>query len=634
MMVGLTAVPHCDYFVLKGFTLLVYWKYCLATCKLSMPTLASFSLLIMLNVLSFNALSNTQATQHVNASLAHIVINDEVSQYNFANHTYYFEDTSGTMSFEEFLTQTNLPIMPKDNISLGYIKSVMWLKFTVDNQSSNRTPWYLMFDYPLLDELTIYHRTGSDNWQSFQMGDNFLFEQRPMLHRTFVTRIDPAIDVPQEYVVKIKTTSSMQIRPSILSSETFLAKELRNEMFFGISYGIMILMALYNLFLYLAVKDTSYLMYVFSVLSGSIFIMALNGHAYQYLWPMSPQLANTTLPLMTAVWMVFTALFTQMFLETKRYAPRLHMAMTAQVSFAILTVFVCLFGSYQFAIKVSTALALFNGILILSISIVCWRQGNRFARYFVGAWTVYAMGTGMLVISRFGILPDNFVTHNSAALGLLVEIIMLSLALSDKYRLLSQELEQHAQNLEEKVIRRTKELELSNQQLTTLSRSDGLTGLANRRYLDTYLENEWAKALLIKEPISILVADIDQFKSINDHFGHQYGDNCIIEVGKILKEVIHRKSDLPARFGGDEFVVILPNTNNENATALAAQVSSKVENCKLAQAPNADHAFVTLSIGCATLIPDEKKSVKSLFSLADKNLYKAKEQGRNAVVGS
>lgn len=181
---------------------------------------------------------------------------------------------------------------------------------------------------------------------------------------------------------------------------------------------------------------------------------------------------------------------------------------------------------------------------------------------------------------------------------------------------------------------RTQELEQSNQQLIELSRSDSLTGLANRRHLDLQLKYEWELAFRQQTPLSILVADIDQFKNINDHFGHQYGDDYILEVAEILTQQTSRSNDLPARFGGDEFVIILPNTLSEGALSLAEDICVRLEKRKIAQAPNALYEVVTLSIGCATLTPNKTNDIKRLFSLADKNLYQAKKMGRNGVSSS
>ncbi len=566
-----------------------------------------------------------------------LLLNDNQSNYFFSDKLTFLEDKTNNLSISDFQNNeitSKFKILSKDNLSLGYSKSTIWLKFKVEN-NSNKNDWLLIFDYPLLDEIEIFSKSINDNsnqWQILLMGDNLKFSERPFNYRTFVTPLNLSREQLTQFYVRIRTSSSMQIRPSIISTQGFLNQELNKEVFYGLIYGIMLMMAIYNLFLFLAVRDISYLAYIFSVVSGGIFIMSLNGHAYQYLWPELPKLANTAIPLFTSLWMTSTALFTQLFLETKKYAPRLHIAINFLIGFAIFSVCFSLFGDYQVAIKIATGLALLNGLLILTTSIVCWHGGNRFARFFVGAWLVYGCGTGMLVISRFGLLSDNFITHNSASLGLLVEIIMLSLALSDKYRVLTQELEQQTYELEDKVALRTQELEASNKKLKKLSRYDSLTSLPNRRYFDMQLEQEWLRSMREKQPLSILVCDVDQFKNINDHFGHQYGDECLQGVAKAITDGLHRPADMPARFGGDEFVVILPETIALGAELLAIDICQKVQELALKQAPDALHDVVTLSIGCATLIPSNNNDIKELFALADEYLFKAKKQGRNCVV--
>lgn len=569
-----------------------------------------------------------------------IVLTNEQVNYSFAGKVAFFEDKSGTLvlaDIQEKFSQNAFKLIKEDNLSLGYIKSTIWLKFTVQNLSSNSDDWLLLFDYPLLDEIEVYEkngRVGSNTWDKVLMGDSFLFKQRPLDYRLFATPLKLENVVQREFYVRVSSASSMQLRLSIVASGTFFVEELGNEMFYGLIYGIMLLMAIYNLFLYLAVRDKSYLAYVFSVLSGCVFVMALNGHAYQYLWPEMPTLANTAIPLFTSLWMTSTGVFTQIFLETRKFAPRLYYAINVMIIFALFSVLFSLLGEYQTAIKMATGLALLNGILLLSTSIVCWRSGNRSARFFVAAWIIFGMGMGMLVISRFGIIPDNFVTHNSASLGLLVEIIMLSLALSDKYRVLQEELEQHTVELEHKVAQRTQELEISNLKLRDLSRNDSLTGLPNRRYFDQQLEQEWDRAQRESKELSILVCDIDEFKKINDHFGHQYGDDCLKAFANVLRSSASRTTDLPARYGGDEFVIILPGTGAAGAEQLGKYICEKVQQLALKQAPEAAHAIVTVTIGSATLVPGPENNIKQFFSLADKNLFKAKKSGRNAVLSA
>lgn len=599
--------------------------------------LAWFCLMSVL-IVSVSPKSHAQSSLNFSES-SNLLLTDKQSHYLFSHKLTFLEDKTHALKISDFQNSDvteKFKILTKDNLSLGYSKSVFWLKFIVENKSE-QDGWLLLFDYPLLDEIEVFSKpiiANNTPWQSILMGDNLKFSERPFNYRTFVAPLTLSVVQPTQFYVRISTSSSMQIRPSIISTRGFLAQELNKEVFYGLVYGIMLMMAIYNLFLYLAVRDVSYLVYIFSVVSGGIFIMALNGHAYQYLWPETPKLANTAIPLFTSLWMTSTALFTQLFLETKKYAPRLHRAIHFLIVFALFSVFFSLFGDYQVAIKIATGLALLNGVLILTTSIICWRGGNRFARFFVGAWLVYGCGTGMLVISRFGLLADNFITHNSASLGLLVEIIMLSLALSDKYRVLTEELEKHTYELEGKVALRTQELEESNKKLKKLSRYDSLTSIPNRRYFDIKLEQEWQRSMRESQPLSILVCDIDQFKNINDHYGHQYGDECLQGVAKAILASLHRPADMPARFGGDEFVVILPETTSLGAELLGINICQKVQELALKQAPDAMHYVVTLSIGCATLVPSVDNEIKDLFALADEHLFKAKKQGRNCVCGS
>jgi diguanylate cyclase (GGDEF)-like protein len=130
----------------------------------------------------------------------------------------------------------------------------------------------------------------------------------------------------------------------------------------------------------------------------------------------------------------------------------------------------------------------------------------------------------------------------------------------------------------------------------------------------------------------LLICDVDEFKSINDHFGHQYGDDCLKAVAEAILDALHRPADMPARYGGDEFVVILPETNALGAELLGIKICEHINELALIQAPDAKHDHVSLSIGCSTLIPTTDNSIEQLFSLADKNLFKAKEKGRNCVV--
>jgi diguanylate cyclase (GGDEF)-like protein len=193
-------------------------------------------------------------------------------------------------------------------------------------------------------------------------------------------------------------------------------------------------------------------------------------------------------------------------------------------------------------------------------------------------------------------------------------------------RILSHSLSDMANNLQSI----TQDLEQANAQLLNLSHTDGLTGIANRRYFDEVLAREWDRAKRSQRPISLIMLDVDWFKLFNDHYGHQAGDDCLKAIAQVLKTYVQRANELPARYGGEEFVVILAETDIKQAAAVAESLRAKVEALAIAH-QHSPLARVTISLGVACVIPDMDTDAVALIKRADDALYKAKEKGRNQV---
>tara|TARA_R100001143_G_scaffold63562_1_gene71937 strand:+ start:17203 stop:19110 length:1908 start_codon:yes stop_codon:yes gene_type:complete len=178
---------------------------------------------------------------------------------------------------------------------------------------------------------------------------------------------------------------------------------------------------------------------------------------------------------------------------------------------------------------------------------------------------------------------------------------------------------------------KARELEQVNNRLETLSLSDGLTGLANRRRFDEVLAAEWARSTRTTQPMSVLMLDVDFFKPYNDHYGHQQGDDCLRRIAGVLKTRIHRVTDLAARYGGEEFSIILSSCTEENAARIAEQMRMEVESLQIPHS-HTEAGIVTISIGVATQVPQAGVAAAELLRHADIALYNAKHQGRNKVV--
>jgi diguanylate cyclase (GGDEF)-like protein/PAS domain S-box-containing protein len=167
--------------------------------------------------------------------------------------------------------------------------------------------------------------------------------------------------------------------------------------------------------------------------------------------------------------------------------------------------------------------------------------------------------------------------------------------------------------------------------LQQLSSIDGLTSIANRRYFDENLEREWRRAIRKKTELSLIMIDIDYFKSFNDTYGHLSGDECIKTVAQVLNSSVNRPGDLAARFGGEEFIVLLPDTEPEGAMKVARTIRATVEALQVVHEGSTINNYVTVSLGVATTSPEPEQTPKELVFAADRALYQAKENGRNRI---
>lgn len=185
---------------------------------------------------------------------------------------------------------------------------------------------------------------------------------------------------------------------------------------------------------------------------------------------------------------------------------------------------------------------------------------------------------------------------------------------------------------EQKLLEVTMQLETAVGKLNILSSQDGLTGISNRRHFDESLLDEWARGLRSAKPLSLILVDIDCFKAYNDTYGHQAGDECLKTVAQTLQGILKRPGDKVCRYGGEEFAAILPETPSKGALFIAEKMRAKIEALNIKHEKSKARPIVTISIGVATLLPTQSYNPPELIALADKALYKAKNEGRNRVV--
>ena len=230
-----------------------------------------------------------------------------------------------------------------------------------------------------------------------------------------------------------------------------------------------------------------------------------------------------------------------------------------------------------------------------------------------------ALGLGLAFMVYFVSLFQE--DHNLMALNILNGIILTLFA----YIVILLNYIRSVRNFKDRIL-----IERQAAELEALSLSDELTGLANRRRMDMKLEEEWTRGCRNGQPLSLVMMDIDDFKLFNDTYGHAAGDDCLNMVAKAIDKCLNRGGDMAARFGGEEFLVILPDTEAEGAVSTGQNILQAVWNLEIPHAQS-EHGRVTVSIGMATMICNSSREARNLLEEADKALYQAKAKGRNQI---
>jgi diguanylate cyclase (GGDEF)-like protein len=190
-------------------------------------------------------------------------------------------------------------------------------------------------------------------------------------------------------------------------------------------------------------------------------------------------------------------------------------------------------------------------------------------------------------------------------------------------------LARHSSVIEQTVVEKTAELNETKTELARITLNDNLTGLANRRRFDAYLKQEWARAMREKQPLSLIMIEIDYFKQFIDHYGYQSGDSCLKLVASTVESTAKRATDLVARYDDEVFIIILANVEATEASTLAELCRESIEKTEISHISSNVSEHITISVGCSTLVPEANSKPFSLVNRVDEALYKAKSSGRN-----
>lgn len=550
----------------------------------------------------------------------------------------FVEDPSNSMDLAAVRQRNDWKQQGEGAFNQGYSDSAWWLRFSLTNDADTGIERLLSLEYPVLGDVQVHVLSSRDDREFYQLGHNYPYRQRPVDHRFFVVPLEWQEGETLTVYIRVRSQTSIQVPATLWEPDTFHSHDMTANILQGIYFGAFLVIAVYNLLLYFALGERNYLYYVGFVMSMALLMASLTGYGFRHLWPGATVWNDRAILVFISGILGFAGLFIRRFLELNTISIVLDRLAMAVVGISVICVVLAFHLSYFTLIALLIPLVVFGCIFAFLGGIYAWAKGQATAKYYVIAWTFVLAGGAILALSKGGVLPSNFFTDHAAQLGSMIEVVLLSFALAQRinverqlrYQAQSETLETTRRlnrELEERVQERTQELENLNEKLNELSVTDELTGLRNRRFLDQQLEQEVGRAWRSGHPLSVAMLDIDHFKSVNDTYGHQVGDECLRMVGEILHEALRSPSDTGARYGGEEFVMILPDADRNDALAVVERVRGRIRASRVEY--DGVVLELTVSAGVTGHRVDESVTPDQLLVEADEALYYAKESGRD-----
>ena len=348
-----------------------------------------------------------------------------------------FEDIGGQATLADIRARDDL-FKPhnKDTLNAGYSHSAFWLKVDLSYQPLNpqiHRTWLLELAYPPMDNIDLYLADASGNYRlAERTGDALPFDTRQIKENNYLFELNFSPGQSQTVYLRVASQGSVQAPLTLWSAQAYLEEQPVRIYILGLIYGVLLGMLVYNLFIYLSVRDTSYLYYIFYIASFGLYQLSVNGAAVQYFWPNNPWWANASTPFLIGSAALFGCQFARTFLHTATHSRWLDRALMLLMAVGVLVMVLALTTSYAVSLRLATGLALAFIVTIFTAGVVAWARGLRVARYFVIAWSAFLLGGLVNTLMVLGYLPNVFLTMYASQIGSAIEVGLLSLALADR----------------------------------------------------------------------------------------------------------------------------------------------------------------------------------------------------------
>jgi diguanylate cyclase (GGDEF)-like protein len=582
------------------------------------------------------------------ASPARLDISTLLNEQALAPALQTLEDPKGSLTLDAVQTSTAWQSLQGNALNFGFSRSTWWVRISLHNPTPDDQLRLLDLNSALIDRVDVTLIRGTHTLTTLRTGDRLPFASRLVPVRSLVMPVNLAPGETVTLYLRFQAHDGLHeiSVPTLWQPPAFAAHTQTESLTFGLYYGLLITVLLYNLFLFVSTRDPGFGYYVAYIAAFFVWAFIFRGLACQYWWPDSPNFNNQILPVAANLAYITMGIFVMHYLQTWQ-APthRLHRLACWSLLGIALGSLPALFNAYALTFAISSVFGLVLIACLVGAGVKLLKAGSRPARYFALAFSSLAVGVVLYYLRVLGVVPANTLTDNFMQIGSAAEALLLAFGLADHMNTLkAQKLQAeqealHAQTaltteLESLVSSRTTALELANSQLAALSMTDELTGVFNRRQFNKDLAMALSLHARHHTPMALCLLDVDHFKRYNDHYGHPAGDHVLQDMARALIAQLHRINDKLYRVGGEEFAILLDTTEPaEHTLAFVDQLVHTVDQLGLTHV-DAPLGRVSISLGLVILTARHHPTPDphALYAMADEMLYEAKGAGRNRAM--
>lgn len=531
----------------------------------------------------------------------------DVPPHSLGRHADYFIEGDVPLSLGEAVVKQHageFQPVTKAAPDFGIGAKPVWLHLAIDNDSRADVARFLVVGVTWLDRLDIHvvHADGSQ--VAVHTGDELPDAPglTPALGYAFLLQF-PAGN--NDVYLHVASTDPMAIPIELMTEPRFHERRLQFGYFYGFFFGFLLALSAYNVLLFAGTRERSYLYYSLALLSILFCNFAYTGHGAAWLWPASPAFQHYVILVSMVVYNALGMLFAARFLALAKHSPRTLRTIRRimAVGLGLMAIAVAVNSQLFAALVAFIYMTAFTfGMFVLGVMSV-WRKQSS-GRYFLFATFFGMLGVGVTALAVWGKIPFGLYTFHAAEFGLMIEATLLALGLA-------------------KWMRENRDALYAAEQV---ARMDALTHLNNRRAFMELAIPYVTAAGRHERPMSLVMMDLDHFKSINDQYGHKSGDLVLVAVADLLKKH-SRTSDIVARWGGEEFILLLLETDVEQAFNHAERLRQAISEVRITVGEV--NISLTASFGIAERAAE--LSLDMMIETADAQLYEAKRSGRNKV---